>query len=110
QRFPLPPGGCHAVGHRLVELALPPPGSLLWLNGTGGASVVWADGHRGPPDLNVLDQVEWWVASTSPNPLRSLMCTNVGPKRRAQLADGRCSGGQIATPYLMLLELLGNRG
>src|SRR5215217_749190 len=36
QRFPLPPCGCHAVSHLLVEAALPHPGRLLSLNRTSG--------------------------------------------------------------------------
>jgi hypothetical protein len=110
QRFPFPPCGCHTVGHRLVEAALPYPGRLLWLNGTGGAPVIWTDGHHGPPYLDVLDQLAWWLASNRPSPRRSLMSTDAGPEPLGQLADGGCSSSQVATPYLMLLELSGNGG
>jgi hypothetical protein len=107
---PFPPCGCYAVGHRLVEAALPYPGSLVSLNGTGGAPVIRADGHCGPPYLDVLDRLAWWLAFNRPSPRRSLMSTDAGPEPLGQLADGCCSTGQIATPDLMLLELLGNRG
>jgi hypothetical protein len=80
------------------------------LNGTSGAPVVSTDGHRGPPNLDVLDQVEWWLASNQPNPGRSLMSTDAGPEPLGQLLDGRFSAGQIATPHLMLLEAWGNGG
>src|SRR5215217_1824658 len=71
-------------------------------------AVIRTDGHRGPPDFDVLDQLEWWLACNRPSPLRSLMSTDTGPEPLCQVADGRCSGGQIAAPDLMLLELLGN--
>jgi hypothetical protein len=76
------------------------------LSGTGGASVVWTDGHGGPPYLDVLDHMGWWRASTQASPHRLLMSTDAGPDPVGQLADGRCSGGQIATPHLMFLEVL----
>ena len=110
QRFPLPPCGCHAVGQRLVEAALPDSGRLLSLNGTSGAPVIWTDGHRGPPNLDGLDQVEWWLASNRPSPLRSPISNDAGPEPLGQLLDGRCSACQIATPHLMLLEAWGNGG
>jgi hypothetical protein len=90
-------------------LALPHPGSLLSPHRTGGAPVIRTDDHGGPPDLNVLDHLGGWLTSNRPNPFRSLVSTDTGPEPLGQLDDGRCSGSQIATPHLMLLELLGNR-
>jgi hypothetical protein len=108
QRSPLPPRGREARGHRLVELALPDSGRLVSLNRTGGPPVDWADAYRRPPHFDVTDHVGWWLASIQPNPPRSLTSTYAEADPLRQLYDGRCSGGQIATPHLVFLEVLGN--
>ena len=57
---------CHAgdrlPAERLVELALPHPGRLVSLHGTGGALIVWTDAHSGPPYLDVFDEAGRWLA------------------------------------------------
>ena len=62
QRCPLLPRGGQAAAERLVELALPHPGRLVSLHGTGGALIVWTDAHRGPPYLDVFDEAGRWLA------------------------------------------------
>ena len=59
--------GAKPSGHRLVEAALPDPGRLVSLNGTGGAPVVWTDAHGGPPYLDVL-RPPGMVAGLQPGP------------------------------------------
>jgi len=40
----------------------------MWLHGTGGALIVWADAHRGPPYLDLFDEAGRWLAETIANP------------------------------------------
>ena len=58
--------------------------------------------------LYVSDHLGWVLPSTRGSPHRSRMSTDTGPDPVGQLADGRCPRSQIATPPLMLLQVLRN--